>query len=88
MEVINTLRYKKLNQDKISYANISLWKSQFKIQNISEDILKKATNIAIKYKITIYDALYVTLAQLHGTFMITADKALYNIPNVIALEDI
>jgi len=88
LEVTNALRYKKLDQDKLSYTNKSLWKYQFKIQNLNEDLLKKATSIAIKYNITIYDSLYIALAQTHKTSMITADKALYKIPNVIALEKI
>jgi len=50
-------------------------------------MLKTIEN-SVKYNITIYDALYVTLAQIHGTFLITADKKLYKIPNVIALEKI
>lgn len=88
LEVINTLRYKKVNTDRISYVNKSLWISQFHIHNIDSIILEKAIENSLKYNITIYDALYVTLAQIYGTFLITADKELYKIPNVIALEKI
>ncbi len=88
LEVTNALRYKKLDIKKISYINKSLWEFQFKIQEIDKFILDKAIENSIKYNITIYDALYVTLAQIHGTFLITADKELYKIPNIIALEKI
>jgi predicted nucleic acid-binding protein len=86
LEVINTLRYKGFNIEKIFYINKSLWEFQFKIQKINNLLLDKAINVAIKNNISIYDAVYVTLAQLYGTFLITADKELYKIPNVIPLE--
>ena len=88
LEVTNALRYKKLDLKKISYINKSLWEFQFKTQKIDKLILDKTIENSIKYNITIYDALYVTLAQIHGTFLITADKELYKVPNVIALEKI
>lgn len=88
LEVINALRYKKLNPEKISYVNKSLWESEFHIHKSDQFIIEKAINIAIEYNITIYDALYVSIAQLHNAFLITADSKLYKIPNVIALEKI
>jgi len=88
LEVMNTLRYKEPNIEKIVYINKSLWEFQFKIQKMNNFILDKAVNIAVKNNLSIYDALYVTLAQIHGTFLVTADKELYKVPNVIALDKI
>ena len=48
----------------------------------------KTIENSVRYNITVYDALYITLAQIHGTFLVTADKGLYKVPNVIALEKI
>ncbi|MBI2044410.1 type II toxin-antitoxin system VapC family toxin [Candidatus Pacearchaeota archaeon] len=86
LEVANALKCKKLNVERILYANKSLWISQFDIPKADSYFLEKAIENSIKYNITVYDALYVTLAQIHGAFLITADKELYKIPNVIALE--
>lgn len=88
LEITNALRYKRLDINKIQYINKSLWEFQLKIQEIDEIILDKTIENSVKYNVTIYDALYITLAQIHGTFLITADKELYKIPNVIGLEKI
>lgn len=88
LEVANTIRYKKIDLKKIWNINKSLWEVELKIQEINETIINKTIENSVKYNITIYDALYITIAQLHGVFMVTADKKLYKIPNVIALEKI
>mgnify|MGYP001574490109 CR=1 FL=1 len=88
LETINALRYKKRNERQLIHANEELFKLDLKLEGINKEILSKTIENSIKYKITIYDALYVTLAQIYGTFLITADKELYKVPNVIALEKI
>ena len=88
LEVINTLRYKKINAEKILYTNKSLWESQFKIHNIDDFLMEKIIDISIKNDISVYDAVYVAISQLYGVPLVTADKKLYKIPNVIALEKI
>ena len=88
LEVLNTLLYKKHREKELLIANKMMWELNLKLVRINSDIISKAVENSIKYHITIYDALYVTLAQIYGTFLITADKELYKIPNVIALEKI
>jgi predicted nucleic acid-binding protein len=44
----------------------------------STDVLADALGIAIKYQRTVYDSLYVALAQQAGSNMITADERLVN----------
>lgn len=88
LEVLNTLRYKMVKKDGLIEANEILSGLGLKIGRISKEIMSKVIENSIKYNITIYDAVYVTLAQMYGTFLITADKGLYKIPNVIALEKI
>ncbi|MEK6926292.1 MAG: type II toxin-antitoxin system VapC family toxin [Nanoarchaeota archaeon] len=87
-EVLNTLRYKQKKEKELIYTNKMLWELNLKLENASLEMISKAIENSIKYNITIYDSLYVTLAQLHGTFLITGDKELYKIPNVIPLEKV
>ena len=70
LEVINTLRYKKDFVQELSKVNMALSDLQ----------------LAVKFNITIYDAIYVALAQIEDCELITADSELYEIPNVVPLE--
>src|SRR3989344_7375220 len=63
-EIINALRYKKNNEEKLREINNALWKIGFKVERVNEALLSKAIIIAKKYDITIYDAVYVALADL------------------------
>ena len=88
IEILNALRYKGTNVQRLLDVNKSLWEMQFKVEKINSFILDKAIENSIKYNITIYDSLYVTIAQIHGTSLITADKELLKIPNSISLDKI
>ncbi|MBZ0158201.1 MAG: type II toxin-antitoxin system VapC family toxin [Alphaproteobacteria bacterium] len=59
----------------------------------SKSILPLAIDFSIAYSITVYDALYVSTAILHGTKLVTADKKLTDTlqqtqvrENIIGLE--
>jgi len=84
LEVLNALRYKG-NTDKLNLVAQELFDLQFHVEKFTDFILKKAIDIALKYDVTIYDASYVAIAQLYGVPMITADKKLVKIPNVILI---
>lgn len=86
LEIPNSLRYNKVKEKNILTANKILFGTGLEVAGLNEEIMLKAIENSIKYNITIYDSLYVTIAQLHGIALITADKKLYKIPNVIALE--
>lgn len=88
IEILNALKYKGANVQRLLDVNKSLWGMQFKVEKINSFILDKAIENAIKYNITIYDSLYVTIAQIYGTSLITADKELLKIPNSISLDNI
>ncbi|MEK6830022.1 MAG: type II toxin-antitoxin system VapC family toxin [Nanoarchaeota archaeon] len=88
LEVLNALRYKKKNEKELNKASQYLFDVGFKIELLNMDIISKAIENSVRYSITIYDALYVALAQIYGAVLITADEKLYKIPNVIALEKI
>jgi len=87
-EVLNALKFKNNKESDLNKANEALWKNQFKIQPTNESLFLKAIENSSKYNLTIYDALYVATAQLNGAPLITADSALFNIPNVVSLEKI
>ena len=88
LEVMNALRYKEKNEEKIIEINKMLWGFQLNIQKINNNILEKAIKIAIKYNFTIYDSIYIALSQMYGCELITADEALSKIPNVKLLREI
>ncbi len=88
LEILNALRYNKQKEGDLIRANRDLFELNLNLTKVSELFLIKAIENSIKYNITIYDALYVTIASIHGSVLITADKKLYRIPNVVALEKI
>ncbi len=87
-EIINSLRYKGNDEKSLLEINKSLWNSEFIIENVNEQILQNAIIIAKKYDLTIYDSIYVAIAHLNGSSLITADKELFKIPNVVDLSKI
>lgn len=86
LEIMNGLRYKEKSSEKLKLANEYLKNLELKVDNITKELVDKAIDISYKYKITIYDALYIALSQFHGCPLITADKELYKIPNIIPIE--
>lgn len=60
------------------------------LEGLSYEIISKALELAKKYKITIYDASYITLAKQKKCLFITADQKLIekvNLPFVKLLKD-
>ena len=55
---------------------------------VNELLTDKAIINSKKFDKTIYDSIYVSLAQIHGADLITADSELFKIPNVISLDRI
>ncbi len=82
LEVTNALRYKKDYSEKIKKANEDLWSFQLKVEKLSKELLDKAIEIAIKNDFTIYDSIYIALAQIYETELITADEKLLKVPGV------
>lgn len=88
LEIANALKYKKDNFEKIQKANKDLWDIGFLIKRINKEILDKSIEIALKYNFTIYDSLYIALAQIYETELITADEELAKAPNVKLLNQL
>jgi len=84
-EVINAPRYKKQIEDKLSKVNKDLWGLQLYIEKINPFLLEKSIELALKYNLSIYDAIYLALSNLYNSPLITADKALGKLPNTVLL---
>ena len=88
LEVTNALKYKKRDEEALKKVSEDLFGFQFKVEKVTKSILDKAIENSLKYNITMYDSTYIALAQIHNCQLITADKELYKIPNVVPLEKI
>ena len=86
IEVLNGLRYKNHSEQALISVSKELWNIELNIESFNETHLIKAIEIALKNNLTLYDALYVSIANFHGVPLITADKELYKLPNVLPLE--
>ncbi len=85
LEVLNALRYKKLDKESLNNVNTDLFGMQLHLEKTSEFILEKAIQIALNYDLTIYDALYASIAQIHGCPLVTVDEKLKKFPSAVSL---
>jgi len=77
LEVLNAIRFSpKAKEEDGETALEALQDLHLETRPPEFDVLRKANAIAWAYKITIYDALYVALAEQVGYPLITADEAM------------
>ncbi len=77
LEVLNAIRFSpKAGEEDGGTALESLHDLHLEVRPGDVDVLRKANAIAWAYKITIYDALYVALAEQVGYPLITADEVM------------
>jgi len=77
LEVLNAIRFSpKAKEEDSETALEALQDLHLETRPPEFDVLRKANAIAWAYKITIYDALYVALAEQVGYPLITADEAM------------
>jgi predicted nucleic acid-binding protein len=77
LEVLNAVRFSpKADEEAGEMALEALQDLHLEIRSADVDVLRKANAIAWAYKITIYDALYVALAEQVGYPLITADEVM------------
>lgn len=77
LEVLNAIRFNaKADEEDGETALEVLHDLNLESKDTDADILRKTNAIAWAYKITIYDALYVALAEQIGYPLITADEAM------------
>lgn len=85
IEVLNTLKDKEKDDKKLRDAFSLLWKAQFFIVPLNQFILETSLKISLEYNLSMYDALYAALAQIHGCPLITEDNKLKKFPSAVAL---
>jgi len=77
LEVLNAIRFSpKAKEEDGETALETLHDLHLETRPPELDVLRKANAIAWAYKITIYDALYVALAEQVGYPLITADEVM------------
>ena len=77
LEVLNAIRFGSgTNEEHGARAIAGLEALHLKVTNTDYQLLRKANVIAWAYKVTIYDALYVALAEQVGFPLITADEVM------------
>ena len=77
LEVLNAIRFSsKADEEDGETALETLQDLNLEAKSASGDLLRKTNAIAWAYKITIYDALYVALAEQIGYPVITADEVM------------
>lgn len=86
VEVMNALRYKGKDVKSLIQANTALWDVQLHVEKLNSFLLEKSMTAALKYNLTVYDAVYVALASVFGVQLITADKELQRVPNTTLLK--
>ncbi|MBS3080480.1 type II toxin-antitoxin system VapC family toxin [Candidatus Pacearchaeota archaeon] len=85
LEVLNTLRYKEKDENKLNETIKILLNAKFLIVPLNQFILERSLEISLQYDLSIYDALYAALSQIHGCSLVTEDKKLKKFPSAVAL---
>jgi predicted nucleic acid-binding protein len=77
LELLNAVRFApQAKEEDGELALEALQDLHLQTKPLESDLIRKANAIAWAYKITIYDALYVALAEQVGYPLITADEAM------------
>ncbi len=77
-EVANALRFKpKFNARVMARALNDLFDLQVDLMVPSKELVSRCSELALKYGITIYDSCYLSLGELLGLEVITADNQFY-----------
>jgi len=75
-----------MDQSKVQQAVQSLFDMEIEIHPISLDVIERSVEIAYSYVVTVYDSVFVALAEKLGISFITADEKLIqklsDFPNV------
>lgn len=72
------LRLKELTRSEVAKIRDLIISIPLKIE-ASKSLFPIAVDIAIAYEVTVYDALYLSLAKIYETQMMTADRKLFDL---------
>ena len=79
-EVLNTLL---LNtgfiEEELNEALNTIYLMELQIINSDKDLLKRALSISYNYKVTYYDSLYISLAEVSNALLVTEDKKILSL---------
>jgi predicted nucleic acid-binding protein len=88
-EAGNTLwkkhRLKELSRSEIDKITDLIISIPLKVE-LSKALFPLAIDIAIAYQVTVYDALYLSMAKVYETQMLTADKKLFDLTSKTNLK--
>ena len=87
LEVLNTLKYKRIDLSALNEVNKDLSLAQLHVERLNHHLLERALTLASQHDLTIYDACYLALARLHGCPLYTADHKLGKCPGTILLGE-
>ena len=73
-EVVNALRYKKINSDQLLRAIADLADFQLQSEFPTKEVLQRSSVLALKHDLSIYDAMYLSVAEKTQSPCITSDK--------------
>jgi predicted nucleic acid-binding protein len=89
-EVLNAVRFSKRNftREELNMILRSMHEYEFNITEINYDLSVKITEISTKYRISIYDATYVALAEKTKSKLYTSDSKLIKAVNLHFIKHI
>jgi len=77
LEILNAIRYSgRAEENDASLVLGFLERLRLEIHPLDWELLRKAAAIAWSYRVALYDAAYVALAERHGSPLLTADDAM------------
>ena len=79
-EILNTLLLKtSFTADELNEALNTIYLMELQIINSDKDLLKRALSISYNYKVTYYDSLYISLAEVSNALLVTEDKKILSL---------
>lgn len=87
LEVLNALKYKKVDKKFLQQTVKDLHELQLEISYLDEFLTDRAVEASIKNNLSIYDGLYAAMSQINGVQLITEDKELLKLHNSTSLNN-
>jgi predicted nucleic acid-binding protein len=79
-EILNTLLLNtSFTADELNEALNTIYLMELQIINSDKDLLKRALSISYNYKVTYYDSLYISLAEVSNALLVTEDKKILSL---------